>query len=425
MQTGYRLFWLSFFIAAIAALAGWSAVESRDNLRICKASLMALNSAEANIHVQRVTTSSFSRIVRLDYDVAVPGRRMRVNRFVTCRFAPNRVRLSGTELSSLDTEAGPLSEANLFMLKRFYINIVEMDHVISGEPDSGQSIIHGVAGQIGEWIAGIAPRAVLYSILASLFYLTACLFRILRPGSTYGITYAVLATLGALLITGLTARVALSMALMTGIVCGGCSLLLYLRSKTRTSGFEVTALLPWGLFTTFVLLALFWFPDFGPFGPNWLPLWLSGQLPLTEVAAISPMMMIFGVAALLMVLADLYQAGKAQLPTNNPSLFSGLIKLAACGIAAGSVTATGYMLYGLESNPLLLCTKALLIALIAFVDMGNPVRYLYIVLISVALTSLEFSMVPFLRADIVNATSYALLLLGCFLAGRMRHNVRN
>lgn len=419
MRSNRRLFWLSFFVAAVAVLVGWSAVESGNDLRTCELSIGAINNANAKINIQRVTSSTFSRVIRIDYNVSFPNRRQPIDRFVVCRFSSERIPPFKTGLASLNTEFGPLPDSNLFMLKRFYLETSEAHAVkIPNTPDSSAGLA-GFTVRLTEWLLSIAAKASLLTLMALVFLAILRLFPALPPSMFYGIAGSMAAALGAWAITGNISRIAPVLAITAGIVNGGCSLVLYAETATRRTKAASPRLLPWILLALFIALALFWFPDRGFFGRHWLPEALFQPLTLFTVTG-------YGISAkplslILIFLAAITVAFKILPSPNEWTLapFPGTPSAGITGFLAfmavtGIISALGYLHFGMAANPLLLGTKALLIALISLMATGLAQR-LHVLLLALTVVSLEYALAPYLAETLVDTVSYVLLALAMLL----------
>ncbi|MEN3930625.1 hypothetical protein WJT86_06045 [Microvirga sp. W0021] len=429
MKSNRRIFWLSFFITALAVLFGWSATERADDLRICERSIVAINDGEAQIHVQRVTTTSFSRIIRIDYDAIYPQAKHTFSRYVTCRFSAEKSPFFKSDLSSVETEYGPVSETNLFMLKRFYLDKSDTaSRAVTADQETTQFGFKSFMAHILEWILSVATKAAFLAGLAGLFLLVASLFTVVTPHAFYGISGAIAATLGALLTTGNQSPIALSLALTAGIINGGCAIILYARSLKSTESTFVSVSMPWLLLLTFIMMALFGFPSTGTMGPSWLPARLFSPMPLMTIGGYSISVPAFGLAMIIAMLAmtaftlkklDQVKTLIRSLHDNKARAF---ILFLIVLTAAGSLSAFSYVQFGIAFNPLLLGTKALLLAMIVG-KIPSELRAINLVLGAIALISLEFALSPFFLAVWVDMAAYAVLILCLLMTSEKRKTV--
>jgi branched-chain amino acid transport system permease protein len=106
-------------LALACACAGCAVVDA-DRARVCRSIVPALNASDAVLEIVSTTALPRADGVRIAYRVQTGAGPL--NRFVECRFAagghaaPDRERLVGVA-----TEAGPLGEVRLHMLKRFWL----------------------------------------------------------------------------------------------------------------------------------------------------------------------------------------------------------------------------------------------------------------------------------------------------------------
>lgn len=107
-----------------AVLAGCSPLIDGDQERICRFVLPAINGPDAQIGVIRVIQGEKPVDVRIDYRVAEPDRPARV-RILICRFAATGVAANKADLLGIATERGPMADASVFLLKRFYLETPE------------------------------------------------------------------------------------------------------------------------------------------------------------------------------------------------------------------------------------------------------------------------------------------------------------
>lgn len=106
-----------------------------EQIRICRIALPALN-PDAQITVLRAQPGWERQSLRLDYEVARPNRPV-LDRSVVCRFAGEGLSTDKTDLIGVLTEQGPLSDTNLYLLKRYYIDTPDG---IVGDPGSDPGI---------------------------------------------------------------------------------------------------------------------------------------------------------------------------------------------------------------------------------------------------------------------------------------------
>lgn len=148
------------------ALAGCGLSVDAEQARICRLALPALN-PDGRVSVLRVTPWLEAQSLRIDYGVEREGR-PRLERYVLCRFAASGLSANKTELAGLSTEAGPLSGATLYLLKRFYIESSEGVANDPGAADHSSGLLEvppAVAYGLQQFLAGL-PRTAIYCLLA-------------------------------------------------------------------------------------------------------------------------------------------------------------------------------------------------------------------------------------------------------------------
>lgn len=425
MRDSRRLFWWSFFIAALAVMFGWSAAKDADDLRVCREALTAINNADASITIQRVTATSFSRSIRIDYDIRYAERPRALSRYAICRFSPGAVPPFRSDLSAVITEFGPIPDSKLFLLKRFYLDTEEAESATRIDPQTtSMSAPQRFATHILEWSLNVAPRAGIYMLLAMAFFGMQDLFRRAKPSAFYGILCAAASFLGAMAITGPVSPLAVSLAFMTGIVGGACSIVLYTGAKSAGSPGDSSSLLSWMLFAALVLAAPFWFPGHGIFVAHWMPfLWSqpwslieidSYNISTTLLASASVMLAIIVTMAIPFLLGDRKQ---------ERSFLHTLSLIIALAFTAGAAAALGYVQYGLETDPLLIGTKGLFIAVVT--GMGNRNRHWpHALVLSLAVASLELGLAPLLTRTTINLLAYGLLVIALFSQPEFRAIIR-
>jgi len=107
--------------ALLCALAGCVEVVDADRARTCRSVIPALNLGQDELEILRTTALAPGDGVRIDYRVGPTGRPSR-ERFVECRFAGSAsTSADRSALVGVTTEAGPLGEVRLRLLKRFWL----------------------------------------------------------------------------------------------------------------------------------------------------------------------------------------------------------------------------------------------------------------------------------------------------------------
>lgn len=414
MRDNRRLFWWSFFIAAIAVMFGWATAKDAEDVRVCREAVTAINRADSLISIRRVTATSFSRNIRIDYDVRYAERSRALSRYTICRFSPGLVPPFQSDLSGVITEFGPLPDSKLFLLKRFYIGTAEAERAVGIDQNATMSGPRRFITHIIEWSLNVAPRAAIYLLIAMAFTGMLYLFRSLRPSMFYGIGSAVASFAGALAVTGPVSTIAISLAFMTGIIGGVCTIVLYKHGGNVTSK-AGNSLFSWFLAAALVLVAPFWFPGNGIFTRHWLPLAWTRPLSLMEIdgydISVTPLALATIIASGMAMAAvhTFFRQQSSDAPhMREASMLEGLFALLSFAFVSGGAAALGYVQYGLETDPLLLCSKGLFIALIINMS-GSRFRLIYALVLCLALASLELALAPILTRSTIHLFAYGLL----------------
>jgi branched-subunit amino acid ABC-type transport system permease component len=155
----------------IAGLAGLCLVAAcglsidAEQARVCRSALPALNPG-AHLTVLRVQTGPTPQSLRVEY-VAEPPGRPALDRFAICQFAAEGLSSNKAELTGLETEAGPLAGANLYLLKRYYL---ETPEGVAGDPGSQTaSDVIEVPNATAYWLQQLLvslPRTAIYALLS-------------------------------------------------------------------------------------------------------------------------------------------------------------------------------------------------------------------------------------------------------------------
>ena len=154
--------------AALACAFAGCAVVDAGRARICRSIIPALNASGTTLEIVRTAPLARGEGVRITYRAQAQAGDLR-NRFVECRFAagghasPERESLVG-----VTTEAGPLGEVRLHMLKRFWL---EREGIAADpEPIANASEVptvpRALALGLQHFVAALPPIAI-YALLAA------------------------------------------------------------------------------------------------------------------------------------------------------------------------------------------------------------------------------------------------------------------
>lgn len=152
-------------LAGLCFLAACGLSVDAEQTRVCRSALPALNPG-ARITVLRVQEGPSPRSLRVDYLAEFPER-LPLERFAICRFAAEGLSPNKAELTALGTEAGPISGASLYLLKRYYLDTPEG---VAGDPGSppgaGVVEIPAAAAYSLQQLLVSLPRTAIYALLS-------------------------------------------------------------------------------------------------------------------------------------------------------------------------------------------------------------------------------------------------------------------
>jgi branched-chain amino acid transport system permease protein len=153
------------FLLGMGLLSACGSSTDAEQARVCRSTLPALNPG-AHLTVLRVQSGPQRRTLRIDYVAEHPGRPA-LNRFAICQFAAEGLSPNKAELIGLGTEAGPVSGASLYLLKRYYLDTPEG---VAGDPGSrlDASVVEmpeAAAYWLQQMLVSL-PRTAIYALLA-------------------------------------------------------------------------------------------------------------------------------------------------------------------------------------------------------------------------------------------------------------------
>jgi branched-chain amino acid transport system permease protein len=171
--TGSRLYaaWrLTACLMGLCLLAACGASIDAEHARVCRSALPALNPG-ATITVQAVRKGPAPSSLRVDYIAQHPDRSA-LERFAICQFAAEGLSPNKAELTGIGTEEGLLSGANLYLLKRFYLDTPEG---AAGDPGSRMDAdVAEIPMSAAYWLQQLLvslPRTAIYALLSVAFAL--------------------------------------------------------------------------------------------------------------------------------------------------------------------------------------------------------------------------------------------------------------
>lgn len=158
------------FLVACLSLAGCGRGLDAEQIRVCRSVLPALNPG-GRVAVVGAEAGPLPRSLRLDYEVERTDRAP-LRRHAVCVFAAEGLSPGKAELVGLATETGPLPGANLYFLKRYYL---ETPEGMAGDPGSRAGL--GVpevplplAYALQQVLISL-PRTAIYALLATAYAL--------------------------------------------------------------------------------------------------------------------------------------------------------------------------------------------------------------------------------------------------------------
>src|SRR5215213_7908635 len=115
----------------LLALSACAFSVDGEQLRVCRSILPALNPG-AHVSVTHAEPGPVPASVRVNYTVERVDRPPR-DRWAICRFAAEGLSGSKADLTDVNTDQGALSGANVYLLKRYYL---ETPEGVAGDPGS-------------------------------------------------------------------------------------------------------------------------------------------------------------------------------------------------------------------------------------------------------------------------------------------------
>ncbi len=212
--------WIPIAFAALAAsgLAACATLVETDQARLCRMALPALAPPNAIVAILQQREFSDGRGLRVEYRLSGLGESPQT-RFAECRFKqPGRPERS-QDLVSLTTDDGPLSEARLAILIRYWLATPEAraaDPAPLGDVSGLPRLPPALAYALQQTINGL-PLAAVYALLAASYSLVYGLVG--RINLAFGEVAAAggyAAALGALLTATQTPATILAVALIFG-----------------------------------------------------------------------------------------------------------------------------------------------------------------------------------------------------------------
>ena len=151
--------------------AGCAAAIDSEQHRLCRLVPPALHPEGTEIRELRAAPVRGATGVRIDYAAQAPGQAMRA-RHVTCSFAGKAFEAGRLDLIGVETDEGPLGEARLLYLKRFWLSDFEARSAQQQamRPSGAPALAPAAAYALQQLVNALALAAV-YALLATAYSL--------------------------------------------------------------------------------------------------------------------------------------------------------------------------------------------------------------------------------------------------------------
>jgi branched-chain amino acid transport system permease protein len=157
-------------VLLLVPLAGCLGSVDGEQLRVCRQVLPALHPDGTLLHEVGAAAAPLGRQgVRIDYDAREPGEPVR-RRFATCGFGGSVFTSRRLDLVAVDTDEGPLGEARLTYLKRFWLGGLAGAAPLASEPPSVPQVPLAAAYALQQLLNAVALAAS-YALLATAYSL--------------------------------------------------------------------------------------------------------------------------------------------------------------------------------------------------------------------------------------------------------------
>jgi branched-chain amino acid transport system permease protein len=157
-------------ILIVPLLAGCGNPVDGEQLRLCRDVIAAVNPDSSEIRELRYAPSALGRQgVRIDYVARAPGEGGHA-RYVACGFAGRTFSAERLDLVAVDTDSGPLGDAQLYYLKRFGLGSSPSAGERVGEEPAVPVLPPSIAYLAQQFVNAIALSAI-YALLATAYSL--------------------------------------------------------------------------------------------------------------------------------------------------------------------------------------------------------------------------------------------------------------
>jgi branched-chain amino acid transport system permease protein len=349
MRCGFRF----AVLLLLVPLAGCFSVDS-EQLRLCRQVLPALHPDGTSLHETGAAPAPLGRQgVRIDYEAREPGETMR-RHFATCGFGGSAFTGRRLDLVAVDTDAGPLGEARLTYLKRFWLAGTAAQAAEPSETPSVPEVPLAAAYALQQLVNAVALAAS-YALLATAYSLIYGLIG--RINLAFG-DITVVGAFGAL------AAVALAAALGLADPIGGIAVAFTLAAALAAlwswfTGAAIVALLharhrlgqPILVATVALSIAIQEFLRLsGGAHEHWFPSLFNEALPLARagsfVLTVTPMQLIIAIAALAAAAAVLRLMARSRFGREWRAFADDPAAAALFGVAPRRLIAVTFLLAG-------------------------------------------------------------------------------
>ncbi len=157
-------------VAIAPLLAGCGSSIDSEQLRLCRAVIPILNPDGTDLRELRYAPSALGAAgVRIDYAARAPGEASRV-RHVACGFAGRTFSADRLDLVAVETDSGPLGDAQLYFLKRFWLGpAAGAGESFSGEP--AVPLLPASIAYVAQQFINATALCAIYALLATAYSL--------------------------------------------------------------------------------------------------------------------------------------------------------------------------------------------------------------------------------------------------------------
>jgi len=349
MRRGFRF----ALLLLLLPLAGCLGSVDSEQLRLCREVLPALHPDGTAVHEIGAAPAPLGRQgVRIDYEAREPGEPVR-RRFAACGFGGSVFTGRRLDLVAVDTDAGPLGEARLTYLKRFWLGAAGAAPAPSEAPSvpevplaaayAAQQLFNAVA-----LAASYALLATAYSLIYGLIGRINLAFGDITVVGAFGALAAV-AVAAALGLADPIAGIAIALTLAAALAAlwswfTGVSIVAPLHARHRLGQPILVATVALSIaIQEFLRLS-------GGAHEHWFPSLFNQALPLARaggfVVTVTPMQLIIAVAALAAAAAVLRLMARSRFGREWRAFADDPAAAALFGVAPRRLIASTFVLAG-------------------------------------------------------------------------------